>query len=146
MENCEIPTELMCPICRTILKNAVQLPCCSTSACRTCALKKLMVNKFKNKKYIKAFCILRLLRSHVGCGLLILVEMLSPLISSLLLMTLEDWWRISKEGEHYTRKLSRRLRESPILLMARRWADRLNALRPQLPLLTTPAPQDLSKN
>ena len=30
--------------------------------------------------------------------------------------------------------------------MARRWADRLNALRPQLPLLTTPAPQDLSKN
>ena len=44
MADADIPAELLCPICRTILKNAVQLPCCSTCACRTCALKKLMVS------------------------------------------------------------------------------------------------------
>ena len=47
---------------------------------------------------------------------------------------------------HRYSKRSQRIDHQPILLMARRWADRLNALRPQLPLLTTPAPQDLSKN
>eukprot|EP00092_Neocalanus_flemingeri_P007103 GFUD01007673.1.p1 GENE.GFUD01007673.1~~GFUD01007673.1.p1 ORF type:complete len:1388 (+),score=342.68 GFUD01007673.1:44-4207(+) len=45
MADTETPTQLLCPICRTILKNAVQLPCCTTCTCRTCALKKLMTTK-----------------------------------------------------------------------------------------------------
>jgi hypothetical protein len=54
----DTPSELLCPICRTILKNAVLLPCCSTCACRTCALKKLMVSTVCTTKYYLEFLFL----------------------------------------------------------------------------------------
>jgi len=38
----DIPPDLCCPLCSTIFKNAVQLPCCFVTACRACAYKKLL--------------------------------------------------------------------------------------------------------
>lgn len=34
---CLVPTELLCPICKDLLKDAVMMPCCAGSACDECA-------------------------------------------------------------------------------------------------------------
>merc|ERR1712098_536407 len=36
--------ELLCPICSKLYRNPVLLPCCKFTACRCCALQKLLAN------------------------------------------------------------------------------------------------------
>lgn len=31
-----VPQELLCPICKELLKDAVMMPCCASSACDEC--------------------------------------------------------------------------------------------------------------
>ena len=38
-----IPTELVCPICRCLIESAVMLPCCATEMCYNCAIDRLSV-------------------------------------------------------------------------------------------------------
>ena len=39
-----VPSCLLCPECRSILKSAVLMPCCQTCLCRPCAFKRLAVS------------------------------------------------------------------------------------------------------
>ena len=53
MSDTSVPDVLVCPVCRSLYRNPVMLPCCRTTACKCCALQKLLVKIFFLQRFGK---------------------------------------------------------------------------------------------